>query len=103
MLTLKEVRRNGHSALVRVEGYLTWSTARVLREACDLYGREGINHVGLVVDQLRGVDLPAIQVLQGIEAGGMEIRFHEAGGFVRAALTSQGLTSWLSEPGVDPV
>ena len=102
MIALKEVNRNDHSALVRIEGYLTWSTAGVVREACELYWSEGISHLGLVVDQLRGIDLPAIQVLQGIEAQGMEIRFHQAAGFVRDILMSHGLSGWLNEPGSTP-
>jgi hypothetical protein len=99
MISLKEIGSDDGTVFLRVEGILTWSTAGVLREACELYRQDGIARVGLIADQLRGVDLPAVQVLQDIESNGMEIRFHEAGRFLRVLLTSHGLASWLTEPG----
>ena len=97
MLKLLETGRHDAEVTVRVEGYLTWSTAWILRRTCEAYAGQGVRRVALVADQLRGLDLPAVQVLDGLSFRGLRLSFHGAGGFVRAQLADCGHGEWIAQ------
>ena len=97
MLTLVELNRDPCAVLLELRGYLTWTTGGVLKGACQAYRREGVNRIGLVVDQLWGVDLLALRALADIRASGIAIEVHCPGAFVRALLVSHGFGDWIRD------
>lgn len=97
MLTLLEAERSPCAVRVEVRGYLTWTTAAILLEACQAYARDGLRRIDLVADQLWGVDLLALRALEPIRHGGPEVRVLRAGEFVRCQLASEGFGDWIGQ------